>query len=221
MRKTVVATVAVLAIGAVYLLAQAGNLEPPGSPASTMVTLQEIYDRVSASPVGIAKTGQTGCWDAAATSISCAGTGQDGEYQTGVLVDPRFTDNGDGTVQDNLTGLIWLKNANCFGLRNWTNALSDANTLADASCGLTDGSIAGDWRLPNVKELRSLVDFVQAGPPLTPGHPFSAVQSQRYWSSTSAAADPRYAWNVFFNGGHLFVDFKTTGQYVWPFRAGQ
>ena len=43
---------------------------------------------------------------------------------------PRFTDNSDGTVTDNLTGLIWLKDANCFGDRTWISALSDANGLA-------------------------------------------------------------------------------------------
>ena len=99
----------------------------------------------------VEKTGQTGCWDASGTSETCAGTGQDGELQKGVSwPDPRFTDNGDGTVTDNLTGLIWLKNANCFGQRTWANALSDCNNLASGSCGLTDGSSAGDWSLPNV-----------------------------------------------------------------------
>ena len=126
-----------------------------------MVTLQEIYDKLDdarGGPMRVAEDRPDGCWDAL-EPIDCAGTGQDGEYQAGVSVDPRFTDNGDGTVTDNLTGLIWLKDADCFGSRNWTNALSDANTLADGSCGLTDGSVAGDWRLPNVRELQSLIDL--------------------------------------------------------------
>ena len=50
---------------------------------------------------------------------------------------------GKGTVTDNLTRLIWLKNANAFGVRTWEQALSDANTLASGSAGLTDGSVAG------------------------------------------------------------------------------
>ena len=99
----------------------------------------------------VAATGQTRCWDELGTLIDCCGTGQDGEYQLGASVDSRFTDNGDGTVADNLTGLIWMKNANCFGTRSWEGALFDANTLADGSCGLTDGSVAGDWRLLNIK----------------------------------------------------------------------
>jgi hypothetical protein len=133
-------------------------------------------DECVGPPTPVAQTGQTGCWDFNGTSIECIGTGQDGEYQDGESVDPRFTDNGDGTVTDNLTGLIWLQDPTCFGLRNWTDALSDANTLANGSCGLTDGSIAGDWRLPNVKEFQSLIDFGQHDPALPPGHPFSGVQ---------------------------------------------
>jgi len=74
---------------------------------------------------GLPATGQTGCWDSSGGSITCADTGQDGDIQAGVaLPDPRFTDNGDGTVTDNLTGLIWLINANCFGEQTWTQARS-------------------------------------------------------------------------------------------------
>ena len=57
-------------------------------------------------PAAVPKTGQTGCWDINGYAIDCAGTGQDGEYQKGVSVSPRFTDNAEGTVKDNLTGLI-------------------------------------------------------------------------------------------------------------------
>ncbi len=63
------------------------------------------------------KTGQTKCYDASGTEISCSGTGQDGAYQNGATwPNPRFTYNENGTVKDNLTGLIWLKNANCTTL---------------------------------------------------------------------------------------------------------
>ena len=88
--------------------------------------------------------------------IPCVGTGQDGDWQKGVAwPNPRFTDNGNGTVTDNLTGLTWLKNANCYGTRVWATALTDANTLNSGECGLTDGSVEGDWRLPNVRECRA------------------------------------------------------------------
>jgi hypothetical protein len=102
------------------------------------------------SSAGVPKTGQT---------VTYA-TGDDGDLQKGTSwPNPRFTDNGDGTVTDNLTGLIWLKNANCFGDRTWADALTDSGGLADGSCALTDGSSAGDWHLPNVRELHSLISY--------------------------------------------------------------
>ena len=98
----------------------------------------------------VPKTGQT-------TSY---GTRDDGALQKGVAwPTPRFTDNQNGTVTDNLTRLIWMKKANAFGTKTWADALTTANGLAAPAAGLTDGSKAGDWRLPNRKELQSLVDF--------------------------------------------------------------
>jgi len=172
-------------------------------------------------PAPVAATGQTECWDQVGNPIDCAGTGQDGEYQMGVSADPRFTDNGDGTVTDNLTGLIWLKDANCFGLRNWTNALADANTLADGSCGLIDGSLPGDWRLPNLGELQSLIDYGHWNPTLPPGHLFSGVQSNFYWSSTTFVYYPDSAWRVTLRHGYVYFDDKWVTYYVWPVRGGQ
>ena len=172
-------------------------------------------------PAPVPKTGQTGCWDVYGNPIDCAGTGQDGDQMGVPWPDPRFTDNGDGTVTDNLTHLIWLRNANCFGYRTWTNALSDANTLADGYCGLTDGSLAGDWRLPNVKELQSLIDFGQYNPALPAGHPFSGVQSGYYWSSTAYVGNPGNAWLVDLGFGLVGYSGKSGAFYVWPVRGGQ
>jgi len=211
-----------LAIGSlVFETAPAGTLDPPGPPAPTMVTLQQIYDKLGA-PADVARTGQTGCWDGAGTPISCAGTGQDGALVKGVSVSPRFTDNADGTVKDNLTGLIWLKNAGCVGAQTWTNALSNSNTLASGACSLTDGSVAGAWRLPNVKELQSLIDFGHSNRALPGGHPFSMVQSVSYWSSTTVASSTARAWNVNLYDGVVDVSFKTNSTFwVWPVRGGQ
>jgi hypothetical protein len=123
-------------------------------------------------------------------------------------------------VKDNLTGLIWLKNPNCFGLEYWHPALSDVSTLASGACGLTDGSVAGDWRLPNVKELQSLIDFSQVDPALPPGHPFSGV-GWLYWSSTTAQF-PDHAWYVSLGNGLVSFEPKGLGYHnVWPVRGGQ
>ncbi|MCX5884830.1 MAG: DUF1566 domain-containing protein [Proteobacteria bacterium] len=104
-----------------------------------------------AGTVNLPKTGQTRCYDTSGTEISCAGTGQDGDIQAGVKwPSPRFTVNGD-CVTDNLTGLIWAKNANLpSGTMIWYKAIDYCNNL----------SLAGytDWRLPNVNELESLVN---------------------------------------------------------------
>ncbi len=135
------------------------------------------------------------------------------------LATNHFTDNGNGTVTDRLTGLIWLKNANCFDSEVWTAALAVANGLASGACGLSDGSTAGQWRLPNRKELQSLLDPTREGPALPAGHPFTGVQFTYYWSSTSDASDTSFAWGVDIDGSGVYLGGKTGGNYVWPVRG--
>ena len=105
-----------------------------------------LFGVVGISPI-VVRTGQTVTFS----------IGDDGDLEKGAAwPSPRFTDNSNGTVTDNLTGLVWLKNANCFGSRTWATALSDANALNSGECSLSDDSSAGDWWLPNVRELQSL-----------------------------------------------------------------
>jgi len=182
-------------------------------------------------------TGQTQCWDDASPAhvIPCAGTGQDGDIQAGVpFPTPRFRADDNGTVKDNLTGLIWLQQADCFGPRTWIDALEDATTLASGRCGLSDGSVAGAWRLPNVKELQSLIDFGAVNPDaphhpilaLPSGHPFTNVQSNFYWSSTTRVRFPEDAWGVSLRVGITHPDpaqggaSKQETRRVWPVRGG-
>ena len=183
-------------------------------------------------PVCVAKTGQTTVYSAGddgAYQKGCdpevaAFSGYDnfGNYnRTSLLYSGGFTNNGDGTVTDNLTGLIWLKNANCFGKRSWTNALSDCNNLESGSCGLDDGSSAGEWRLPNINELRSLFDPTLSAPYLPAGHPFTNVQSYYHWSSTTNEYDITLAWVVSLHYGEIGSIGKTGTIYVWPVRGGQ
>jgi hypothetical protein len=162
----------------------------------------------------VPKTGQT-------DSYGVIGT--DGDLEKGVAwPTPRFNDNNNGTVTDKLTELIWMKNGNAFGLRTWLQALSNANALYSGSIsGLTDGSKTGDWRLPNIQELQSLVDYSRNAVPAIPaGTPFINVQSG-YWSSTTYANYPPYAWMVNFIGGFVDNDDKTTVNYVWCVRDGK
>jgi hypothetical protein len=118
--------------------------EPSSGPGSTMHTLDEIYALIGLR-AQVPKTGQTKCYNASGTEILCSSTGQDGELQKGVdWPSPRFTDNSNGTVTDNLTGLIWLKNANwANATRTWATALTDmaslnsAGTMNSKPCGDT------------------------------------------------------------------------------------
>ncbi len=172
----------------------------------------------------VPQTGQTSCWDASGVMIPCAGTGQDGEFQNGVAPpNPRFTDHGNGTVTDNLTSLIWLKDANCFGSRTWSQALADANNLASGQCGLTDGSSSGDWRLANVREHFSLLDFGNVWPALPTGHPFLNVGNDHYWTSTTDVdRGGVFAFTVHFAVPMVFPEVWKTGilapTKVWPVR---
>jgi hypothetical protein len=167
------------------------------------------------SVICLPKTGQTKCYDTAGLEIPCALTGQDGEIQAGVAwPEPRFTDNGDDTMTDNLTGLMWTKNASLpGGYQTWQQALDYCNglTLAEYS----------DWRLPNRKELYSLQDFSRYNPALPAGHPFTNVQADYYWSSTTYAYYLDYAWFVYMWSGYVDFGTKSFGsRYVWPVRGG-
>ncbi len=185
------------------------------------------YDRTA--PVG--ETGQTTCYDPTgntADTVPCGGTGQDGHLRPGVgWPNPRFTDNSDGTVTDNLTKLVWLKDADCFGTRDWETALADCNGLSNGTCGLSDGSIAGQWRLPSRFELESLLNLEYSSPALsnasgaakwTEGDAFTGVQSGYYWSSGTYVGSAGYAWYVYMSDGHVNAFIKTNDNYVWPVR---
>jgi hypothetical protein len=175
-------------------------------------------------PAPVAKTGRS----------SSLTTGDDGDLERGVeWPNPRFTNNADGTVTDNLTGLIWLKNAACFGVRNWFSALDDCAWLSDPYCGLSDGSSSGDWRLPNLFELESLRSMQYYNPALSnaagtghwsEGDAFTNVQSNNYWSSTTTPGSTYinlYAWAVDLTNGSTTSFISSTYNYVWPVRGGQ
>lgn len=238
MRKTL--AIAVCLVGVLWLcgVGIGGSLDMTETPFgdeevffNTATGKFETQSAVETFPAPVEKTGQKRTY----------GTRDDGVLEKGVAwPNPRFKDNGNGTVTDNLTGLIWLKNASCSVFytgdatgqndRDWNQALAAANKLKSGKCGLADKSKAGNWRLPNIKELQTLVDFGFVYPAIpntagtekwTEGSPFSGVQSGNYWSSSTDAGHMNNAWYVFFYFGSVTAKGKGSTFYVWPVRGGQ
>jgi hypothetical protein len=177
------------------------------------------------------RTGQTQCWDTAGTQISCSGTGQDGDLQAGVSAS--FVDNGDGTITDNQTGLVWEKLSDDGSIHNygdhfpWAPSFNKIATLNTAPC------FAGfcDWRMPNINELYSLVSYATHGPAVQA--PFnvncggtcavtecSCTQPNGYWSSTSRHTGSHVAWTVHFSGGYVRTSNKLNTYYIRAVRGG-
>lgn len=174
---------------------------------------------LDSSPV-LPATGQTKCYDVMGNVIDCVGeicVGQDAAYLAGCPAEGRFVDNGDGTVSDNCTGLMWQKVA---GDTNGDGQSTDQDYVQwcdalDFCEGLT---FAGhdDWRLPNVRELQSIIDYGRSGPAIDPV--FGAFASI-YWSSTTFAGDPDKVWRVQFNFGNVYYDGKAGKEEVFHVRA--
>ena len=145
-------------------------------------------------------------------------SGDDATYQDGMKWDGvglRFIANSvsgsEVTIKDRLTGLIWSKNANIAGQKNWTAAISYCENLVYAG--------HSDWTLPNILELKSLLDYSKSYPVLPSGHPFSGVGSSYYWSSSTAADNSGIASSVHFNYGSTGYSGKGSIWLVWPVRT--
>ena len=123
----------------------------------------------------------------------------------------KLVDNGNGTVTDLCTGLIWLKNMGCAPAQGLAAHMVWAANLANGQCNLTDGSQAGQWRLPTLPELTSLLDYSHNSIPdvLPLGHPFTNVQTRSYWSSTAKSSS--YGWGVRLGNGWGEVAFQDKG----------
>jgi hypothetical protein len=126
----------------------------------------------------------------------------------------RYVDCGNGTVTDTVTGLIWLKRADCLEARDYATANRWAAVLQERRCGLRDRSNKGDWRLPTDAEWRATLG--QA--PLDAG-PFSGVQAATYWSSSGAVDDPNAAWGADPQTGAILAVDKSSFHRGWPVRG--
>jgi len=181
-------------------------------------------------------TGQTTCWDSAGTIIPCAGTGQDGDVEAGAPL--AYTDNGDGTITDTSTGLMWAKKslegspaANLHhrdGMYTWADAFSAYVAALNA------GGFAGytDWRLPNIKELQSIANYEHANPSVSSVFDTGCVASCTvltcsctalsafYWSSSTSPGVPENALGVHFSPFNVVHFGKTNPAFVRAVRGG-
>lgn len=123
---------------------------------------------------------------------------------TPITIPNHFTDNGDSTITDNLTNLIWQK----FPVTTskiWEQALTHAENLTLAN--------AIDWRLPNIKELQSLNDESMVQPSVTTPY-FQNVGVKKYWSSTTLPNQTTKAWYWDTQFGITTYDVKTNSNFV-------
>jgi hypothetical protein len=174
----------------------------PAGPTDSMTGADFVAYDGSNPLVSLAASGQ---------SVSYA-AGDDAAARVGVAwPQARFVDNQDGTATDNLTGLVWLKDAGCLRPDLWSQALAAVNALASGACGLSDGSTAGQWRMPNMWELESLIDESAANPAVSAGSPFVNINGV-YWTSTSyygGITGSPIAWAIRMSDGRYVNDGTT------------
>ncbi len=125
-----------------------------------------------------------------------------------------YTDNGNGTIKDNATGLIWQKCSfgqdplNCSGdgsTINWSFSLSYCKNL----------SLGGrsDWKLPNINQLRSIVDYSTRSPSINFSY-FPYTERYVYWSSSTSTNNTNYSYYVNFYDGYIYSNDKSSIGYV-------
>jgi len=188
-----------------------------GDLSDGVSTIQVVVAGCKIQGGGVEKTGQT-------TSYQ---SGDDGDLEKGTA--RGYTDNGDGTITDNATGLMWEKLTDDGSIHDWDDSYDWAQAFAVKIATLnTPSCFAGhcDWRLPNFNELLTLVNWGTFGPAVDPvfhNGTTSFTQGSLYWSSTTHE-DPSRAWDVnfFFGffGSYATADVKSTGAYVRAVRGG-
>jgi hypothetical protein len=165
---------------------------------------------------GLPATGQT----SASFLHDCPGP--HGSYMAGCPTEGRFVDNGDRTVTDNCTGLMWQKetaDTNGDGQINSPDRVDSCEALTYCE----NLSFAGhdDWRLPNVRELQSILDYGRFGPAMDTSV-FGVAVRAWYWSSSADVGSPGGFWSVDSDAGHVLGASINRGElsYVRAVRLG-
>ena len=203
-------------------LAPAANTMNAGFYSAT--TLETVDADLAAENIkgGVNIFGKLGT---AANSRALPDTGQTVHYSTAAGDDsdykpattqPSYTDNADGTTTDNRTGLMWAKDGSAAGCNGGVTAIWE-----DAITACEDLTFAAydDWRLPNIKDLQSIVDYSRQSPSINPTY-FLNTQSF-YWSSTSYVPNSaNSAWGVAFTNGFINTGGKASIYSVRCVRGG-
>jgi hypothetical protein len=189
------------------------------------VTIDEILTVVNAALEGcplagpslssLLQNGQTECDQGEGALGPCPGSppGQDGAVRAGMPLS--YTDNADGTITDKATGLIWEKLSNDGTMQDWSNTYTWYDAFNVKIVALNTAPCFADhcdWRLPNRRELDSLVDTGRVAPAIDPVFntgctqgctvtTCSCTQLAYYWSSTTYQDLPTFAWAVDGNVG--------------------
>jgi hypothetical protein len=195
----------------------------------------------SAGALGFPATGQTTAYTADKKDgiTGPVAVPDDGTVRAGAVLS--YTDNGDGTITDNNTGLMWEKKGDNGGLHDKDNGYYWSGTgtqetiwdwLDDVNAeGGTGFAGYNDWRIPNAKELQTLVHF-QSSPPTTPAAfhnncvpgatvlTGSCTATSNYWSSTTWVRSTSMAWGVTFYEALLQAYDKASTPKVRAVRGG-
>jgi len=135
---------------------------------------------------------------------------------TSLFLYAEFTRDSSGVVMDSDTGLVWQDdysdNGGDIKKASWQDALVYCEELS-----LGDKN---DWRLPNIRELRSIVDYTKFNPAIN--SVFTIVSFRNYWSATTGggASHSSYAWIVAFYYGNDKWNSKTDENYIRCVRGG-
>ncbi len=171
-------------------------------------------------------------------TLSC---GSGCTFDTSGCTNTRFVDNGDGTVSDNQTGLMWEKKVNgvacqhCLedrypwspgleslglpaespSIMDWLSATNGLTSTPNAQAGLAG---YGDWRMPNIVELQTILDCSFESPCIDPI--FGPTIPSAYWASATFADVAAQGWGVGFMNGLVGVANKGVSFYVRAVRGG-